>query len=231
MGKNTFKEWFTGKAEKSLYIKTISLAVAILFLGIFLAAITYPRHVPLSTVQISELASRNVHPLGSTIYLITFVIAGLIIMPHGFYFYKILLPDVKIISFLCGVCIFLAGIGLILVGFFPLDVIYQMHVVGAVSVIGGIGLSCLLSVIPIICKLLRKAEWPKWWHLLFVYGPLIIVAVISVIAVGIPVINQLNAGTFDPNYPPPIWALCEWFVLSTAIIWAYGMVIIGKRAD
>lgn len=225
-----FQEWVAGKADKKIYITTISLAVAIMFLGIILAALTYPRTFSFYTVQISELASRNVHPLGSTLYLITFVIAGIIIVPHGVYFYKILLPDVKVISLLCGICIIVAGIGLALVGLFPSDVNYPMHVIGAIGVIGGIALCCLLSIIPIVRKLIRKAEWPKWWHLMFVYGPLFVVALYTAIFVGIPIIQQLNAGTFDPNYPPDVWEICEWLILLTAIIWTYGIIIIGKKS-
>jgi len=170
-----------------------------------------------------------VNPIGFYVFNTGMIISGIIVIPHGFYLYRMLQPDVKILSGMSAIFLMITGVGLSMVGLFPASVNYPMHVVGAFGSIGGVALSCLISIPSIIKKKIRKAAWPKWWHIIVTYGELISIATVAILLVAIPIIIELQAGTFDPNYPPAIWPLCEWLILMSSILWLCGMVFVSPK--
>jgi hypothetical protein len=95
---------------------------------------------------------------------------------------------------------------------------------------GGVSLSCLLSLLPVGKRLLHNAPWPKPWQFAVIYGELFVIIIVAIFLAGVPVIQELQAGTFGPANPPPDWALCEWLLLFSAIIWAVGLVLISPNS-
>ncbi len=223
------RAWMRGNTSKSSYVKSISVVLSILLGGIFSAALLYELPFSFLTVQISQLADLQNNPIGGLIFAICFIAAGIIILPHAIYLYRVMQPDVKIASVVSAAFIAGSGIGIIIVGLFPSDVNYTMHIVGAILAFGGIALGALFSLFPNIKKLLRKADWPKPWQVVVTYGQLVAAILVTLFLVGIPLFAEISAGTFDSNYPPLWWAACEWMLLFSAVAWAILMVYMAPK--
>ncbi len=223
--------WVSGKAEKSTYVKSITMVLCLLLGGIFLAIRFYQPPFSFLTIQISELSKTSDNPVGSPIFRVCFFIAGLFFIPHAFYLIQILDPDWKFLGKISGFFSVIAGCGLIWMAFFTPEAMYPLHVIGAISAIGGIAFSCFFSVPVVIKKVVRKASWPKIWQILLLYGEMIIIAIIALALVAIPIIQELKLGTFDPSNPPAIWPLCEWIILFASIIWACGIIYMSPKKE
>ncbi len=223
------RTWIHGNGKKSDYIKSISIVLGILLGGILSAALLYERPFSFLTVQISQLADLWDNPVGGVIFAICFVVAGVIIIPHAMYMYQVMQPDVKIASAISALFIGASGIGILIVGIFPSNVNYTMHIVGAILAFGGIALGALFSLLPNIKKILRKANWPKPWQVLLTYGQLLATVIITYNLVGIPLFAEISAGTFDSGNPPVWWPLCEWLLLFSAVAWAILMVYMAPK--
>jgi len=224
-----FGIWVSGKAAKTTYLKTILLALAILVTCVGLAGAFYQLPFSFLTVQISYLGGYVDNPIGAVIFSAGFICAGLLIAPHAVYLYQVLLPDVKWMGRLSAVFFFIAGMGIVMVGIFPFDFIYALHITGAIMPFGGVSVSCLCSLFPVGKKLRRKANWPRLWQVLVVFGELFAIMIVAAVLAGIPVIQELQAGTFSSGNPPAAWALCEWLLLFSAIIWAVGIIVISPK--
>ncbi len=223
------RTWLNGNAGKSSYVISISIVLAILLGGIFSAALLYERPFSFLTVQISQLADLGDNPVGGLIFAACFIIAGIIIVPHAIYLYRVMQPDVKVASGIAAIFIAGSGIGIMIVGIFPSNVNYTMHIVGAIAAFGGIALGALFSLFPNLKKILRKAPWPKPWQVLVTYGQLLAATLVTLFLVGIPLLNELAAGTFSSDNPPVWWPLCEWLLLFSAVAWAILMVFMAPK--
>ncbi len=217
--------WIRGNAQKSTYVKSITIVLAILLGGISSAALLYELPFSFLTVQISQLADLQDNPVGGLIFAACFIVAGILIVPHAVYLYKVLLPDVKIASGISASFTAGSGIGIIIVGLFPSGVNYTMHIVGAILAFGGIFVGALFSLFPAIKKLVRKAGWPNPWLVVVTYGQLAIITMLALSLVGIPILNEIMAGTYTSDFLPVLWPLCEWMLLFSAVAWAVGMVL------
>jgi hypothetical membrane protein len=218
------KTWIRGNAGKMDYVKSISFALLILLAGIFIAALLYERPFSFLTVQISELAALRDNPIGGILFDTCFIVAGLIIIPHSLYLYKVMLPDVKQASRVSAAFVVASGIGIIMVGLFPSDIYFMEHIVGAILAFGGVGLSALFSLPAIAKKLLRKEEWLKPWAVLVTYGQLVAVVLATLFLVGIPCLDVILAGSHDFTAALLWWPMCEWLLLLGAVAWAVGMI-------
>jgi hypothetical membrane protein len=203
-------------------------------LGILLAGVLYQLPFSFITTQISDLGMRGTNPVGGWIFTVAFIVAGIIIAPHAFYFYKILEPDAKKVSQLSAAFIFVAGIGLAGVGICQAGIVDPEHDTMAILAFGGIGLSCFLSIVPILQKMKQGGSWPKKWQVLLFYGQLVVVVIVTAIVVGTSTVNVYdptyafypNAPTFYANYPLG-WPPCEWSLLFSAIFWALGLILMS----
>ncbi len=223
------RAWICGNAEKSSYVKSITVMLAILLGGILSAALLYERPFSFLTIQISQLAELEDNPVGGVIFAICFIVAGVIIVPHAIYLYRVMQPDVKIASGISAVFIGGSGIGIIIVGLFPSNVNYTMHIVGAILAFGGIAMGALFSLLSIIKKISRKAVWPRPWQVILMYGQLVVAMMVTLFLVGIPLYGALSAGTFSSYNPPYWWALCEWLLLFSAVAWSILLVYMAPR--
>ncbi|HMF34234.1 MAG TPA: DUF998 domain-containing protein [Candidatus Lokiarchaeia archaeon] len=230
------RTWLHGKATKINYVKMLILAIGILILGIIFAGAFYQLPFSFLTTQISDLGMRPTNPVGSWIFTVAFIFAGIIIAPHAFYFYEILQPDAKRVSKLSAACIFVAGIGLAGVGIFQAGLFDPVHDTVSVMAFGGIGLSCFLSIVPIRKKMKQNAPWPKLWQVILFYGQFIVVIIITAI-----VVTTASTNIFDPTYAfypgvpidysyyPLGWPPCEWSLLFSAIFWAFGLILMSPN--
>ncbi len=223
------RAWARGNAGKLAYIKSISIVLAILLGGIFAAALLYERPFSFLTVQISQLADLGDNPVGGVLFAACLIVAGVLILPHAMYLYRVMLPDVKIAGGISAFFIGASGIGISIVGIFPSDVNYAMHIVGAILAFGGIALGAIFSLPPLLKKLWRGAGWPKPWQVLVTYGQLAVAVVVTIFLVGIPLAGDLAAGTFSSANPPTWWAPCEWMLLFSAVAWAILLVYMAPR--
>jgi hypothetical membrane protein len=221
--------WLKGQADKKSYIISMLITLAILLTGIFGAILLYQDDFSFLRIQISELAYPSVNPIGFYVFNTGMILAGILVIPHVPRLYRMLQPDMKILNIISAFFFGITGIGLIMIGLFPASGNYDIHIVGAFGSIGGIAVSCLFSMPSIIKKLIRKAAWPKWWHVLVTYGEMLIISTVSILLVAIPIIIELQAGTFDPAYPPAIWPLCEWLILMSSILWVCGIIFVSPK--
>jgi hypothetical protein len=197
-----------------------------MFIGILLAILFYGRPFSFLTDQISFLGDTS-DPKSAFWFSLGFILAGILIMPHATYLYRILLPDFKLFGTISAIFFAIAGIGVFMLGIFAENVIYPIHVLSAMLAIGGIVLSCFFSLGPMIKKKIRKASWPSILQLLGMYIEFILLACFAIPVLAIPTLNQVLAGTFDPSQPPRFWALTEWLILAGSIIWACGMIYLS----
>ncbi len=216
--------WIRGNAPKMAYVKSITAALLILLGGILIAGLLYEQTFSFLTVEISTLAGLGDNPVGGIIFDACFVAAGLIIIPHSLYLYKVMLPDVKQASRISAAFIVASGVGIIMVGLFPADLFFTEHIVGAVMAFGGVGLSALFSLAPIGKKLYQKVEWLKPWAVIVTYGQLLAIVLLTLFIVGIPIFGDLAAGNTVSSESLLWWPMCEWLLLLGAVTWAVGMV-------
>ena len=186
-----FRTWISGKANKMTYVKTLLLALGILIFGIILAGFFYQLPFSFLTTQISDLGMRPTNPIGAWIFTFAFIIAGIIIVPHAFFFYRVLQPEAKKFSQISAGLIMISGIGLAGVGIFQAGLVDIEDDIVAICAFGGLGLSCLVSLIPIIKKIRAHAVWPKLWHIILFYGPFIVVLIVTAI---------FSFCSFNPTY-------------------------------
>jgi hypothetical protein len=220
--KESFRLWFLGKQSKEIYKKTITLNLIIVVVTLLVSILLYSESFSLYEHQISFLGSRRENPAGYLIFNIGFIIAGLIFIPHVFFLYQCLLPDIKILSQISILFLLLASIGLSFVGIFPSDFIYSTHMIAAVTAFGGIAFSMILMIFPFIKKILRNAEWPSIRIMLLFFCPLISIIVFTAIFVGVPVLEDFPNSILGE--PPELWAICEWLIAITSMFWFFGMI-------
>lgn len=224
-----FKLWIEGKSNKNVYVKNIFFISGFLIIGVLTTAFLYEGEFSFLTKQISQIGNPNKNPIGSIIFSITLIITGCLLIPNILFFYRSLLPDVKIISIFSAIFLILGSIGLAMVGIFPASGNYTMHIISAIMAIGGIALSALASIAPIIKKIISDKGNHQVIKYLVIYGQFLTVAIMTIFLVAIPIINEFSAGTFDPNIPPDAWPICEWAIFFSSIIWACGMILSAKK--
>ncbi len=223
------RPWIRGDGQKSDYIKSIGLVFGIMFGGLLAAIIFYEPPFSFLWVEVSDLAVTTDNPVGGVIIAACFIVAGLLLAPHGLYLFKMLQSPVRVVAGASGTCLFASGIGFSLVGLFPYDINSAMHLAGAFVAIGGLALSSWLSIVPVAKKLARKTLCPTPWHVLVVYGQLFVIEFIAIVLAGVPIVSEITAGTFVSGAVPPLWPPCEWASLFSAVIWVVGMMIIEPR--
>ena len=228
---NSFFCLIAGNATKKHYVVLNMIATAVLLIGIFVAASYYNHYgktFSFLTVQISELGSPSKNSDGYLIFAIAMVLAGLLFIPSTFYFYKIFLPDAKVMSYLSSVFLFIGVIGLIMVGIFNPRLNYEMHALSAFLAIGGIITSYLSSVICVAKKMARKASWPKVAPIVLIYGGFLSVLLAALLLVGLPLLMK-GVWIMDLHGAPPYWEVCEWAIFFSGIIWISGVLIISPK--
>ena len=220
--KASFKLWFLGKHDKELYKKTITLNLIILVGTLVISILLFSVPFSFYLHQISFLGSTYWNPNGFLVFNIGFIIIGILLIPHCFFFYKYLLPDIKMFSRLSVFFLLIASVGLSLVGVFPSSGNYTLHITAAVLAFGGIAFSMIFMLFPLLKKIKRKEPWPSPKLVLILFLPLFIIIIFTAIAVGIPVVNNFPASMY--NEPPELWALCEWLIAFTGMFWFFGIL-------
>ncbi len=220
--KKSFKLWILGKQSKELYKKTLTLNLIIFSSTIIISILLFSGTFSFYEHQISFLGNNHWNPLGSLIFNNGFIIAGLIFIPHCFYVYQIILPDLKIFCKISVFFLLIASIGLSLVGIFPSSGNYTMHMTAAVMAFGGIAFSMIFMIFPLLKKIKRKEKWPSKRIILILFSPLIFIIIFTAIFVGIPVVNNFPDSLY--NKPPELWALCEWLIAFTGMFWFFGII-------
>ncbi|MBD3352400.1 MAG: DUF998 domain-containing protein [Candidatus Lokiarchaeota archaeon] len=225
-----FINWLFGKSKKALYAKSVLVTLFIIFGSIFLSIYLYPSGFSFKTHEISGLGSSGNSDLGSKVFNIGFMISGVLFLPHVFYLYRRLMPDLKILSTLSSALLFFASIGISMVGLFPSNASYIMHVIAAIFAIGGSFLSSLVIIPTLVVKIKNNKDW-KIGPFLIIYGQLLFVCIFTIIEVGIPILIEIINGIYITGTYPPIWPICEWGILFSIIIWVCGLFISIPRED
>jgi len=218
----SLKMWISGKHDKEVYKKTLTLNLIIVFLTLLVSILLFSKSFSLYLHQISFLGSSYWNPEGHVIFNIGFIIAGLIFIPHTLFLYYRLLPDLKVFSLLSGFFLLIASIGFALVGVFPSSGNYTAHMTAAVMAFGGIALGMIFMIFPLLKKIKRKEKWPTPKLMLILFLPLISIIIFTLIFVGIPVVNNLPDSLY--NEPPEIWAFCEWLIAFSGFFWFFGII-------
>jgi hypothetical protein len=225
-----FINWIWGKAEKSTYIKSISLAIGIYFSGIISGMVFFKPSLSILMNRISDIGNTQQNPIGSIFFNLGLILSGLLMIVHANYFYYLLSPHGKTLSLLSAACIVIEGLGNMMVGFFPENINISMHLVSALMSFGGTIVSSILSFIPLIKKVKNKAPWPKVSHLFLMYSILFVVILISISFVGIPMLIKMYAVTYDAKYIAVMWPLCEWLIAAGCVSWIFGMIVISPQS-
>jgi hypothetical membrane protein len=221
---NDIIKWLVGKDTKSIYVKTLSIALIIFFVTLIYCAYVYPIPFSFNDIQISYLGERF-NSEGYLVFSVGFIVVGLLMVPHCLFFLQKLLPDLKLLSQICVFLLMVSSIGLSLVGIFPADGIYSMHIVAAMGAIGGIAFSAILLIPVMIKKYRSKTEENKAWNyklILVIYAIMFAVIIFGVIACAIPIIKELLAGTYIAHSYPPLWPITEWLIFFASVIFLFG---------
>ncbi len=177
-------------------------------------------------VQISQLGG-EFNEQGYLVFSTGFIMSGVLMIPHCLFFYRKLLPDLKLLSHLCSLLLIIASLGIIGVGVFREDWIYYLHIVAAIMAIGGIALTSLL-LIPVMIKKyhLKKENVDNSWNfkiVIIIYSIIMSVIIFGIFSSGIPILKEILAGTYVEHTYPPLWPITEWMIFFAAIIFLYGI--------
>ena len=220
------KDWILGKQSKEVYHKTL-LGVSILIICTFVFSIIfYPKDFSFLTTQVSALGGFRPESLGYYIYTVGFISMGILLIPHGLYLFRSLKSDLGIYGRISFFLIIIACFSISCVGVFPMSFSRAAHFTAAAMAFGGFVIGMIFLINPLVKRIKRGAEWPTWKLIIILFSPLIITSILTIIIVGVPVVNQLLNGQ-EVN-EPEIWALFEWLLVFSSMYWFIGIVFTCK---
>lgn len=226
---DSMRTWLIGKSNKSTYVKSLLAVVLIFGLTILLSILFYPRVFSFLSTQVSSLGALRLYSPGYYIFTIGFISIGILLVPHGLFLYRCLKPDLGLLGNTSIFFLFLASIGISLVGVFPTDISYAAHLTGAIMAFGGIVLGMIFIIFPFAKRIRRDEDWPSISLIILLFSPLIITAILTAIIIGIPVGTQiLNGLELDE---PEIWALFEWLLVFFSMYWFFGIIFTCKELE
>jgi len=223
--------WYSGKEERELYVKTAILNIIIMLGSMLIAAIIWNisnvEQYSILKFAISDLGSFYRNP-GYIMFSIGLIIAGIIFIPHALYFYRCLKPDIELLSKISLLFFLISSVGITLVGVFPHDIYYLAHTIAAVMAFGGLVIATLFMTFPLLKKLLRKAEWPSLKILILFLTPPVVIFISTAILIGLPFINDLSNNIFSLDSLPDLWPLFEWLMMLSALYAVFGILLTSK---
>jgi hypothetical protein len=206
----------------------------LILIGVVLVSyLLYQGEFSILNKQISELDNLQSNPIGSYVFEIGFIVTGCLFVPNAMNIIVLMQKKNKIIGTLAGIFYCMAGLGMIVVGFFPVRRSYIMHIVGAGLGFGGLAMGIFLSLILIFVKGEKTAQATPTTQttplclnirLLAVvfYVPFLIAVILAIIFAGIPVIESMQTGSEFGEFVPNGWEIYEWAMFFTGLFSMFG---------
>jgi len=225
---------WTGKADKSSFIKYVLFWFMIYGIGAIISALFYSEPYSLMKFDISYLGSPAIdrNPNGFWIYNLTVMITGFMEIPQYVYLYKQLRDSAKLWTWFCCFLGIIGYIGFALIGIAnqdgPLD---PYHRIATILAFGGLGAPVFL-LIPVFIRRIRK-KFPTGYDLkafLIMYTTVFVFGGITGIFLGFYQFEETEALTLYPNVNP-LWFdrhIWEWIALFIIMAWLFLSVALIK---
>ncbi len=221
------KIWLQGKAPKAVYQKTLGLTLAIFAGSLLIAILRYAPGFTMLEVQISGLGQIRGDPIGTMVFRVGFIVVGALLIPHALFVYRALMPTLSGLVRVVGMFLILSGVGIALVGIFPSDYDYTLHIVAAILAIGGIAAAALFLIPVLVVKARRGEPFGNGVILSLLYVQLLAVYLVTIFLAAVPAIVDLQDGVLDVT--PVAWAPCEWAILFGSVVWLFGIFFLTRE--
>jgi hypothetical protein len=215
---SNLKSIWAGTASKRLYLEYFFAVLGIYIAGIVIAAALYPGGFSFFDVYTSYLGGVTQNPVGRYFYNNAELVTGILLVPHFTFMYKQLTPACKALSFLACLFGIVGSAGFAFIGIYAQGVNYEGHRWTTILAFGGFGVSAILMLLAFIRKAALKHAWPKWWHIVVIYGQVFVVIGIVVLGGELDVAPAIFTDEFN-----------EWVYLFVVMGWIIEIPLITPR--
>ncbi|MBD3350771.1 MAG: DUF998 domain-containing protein [Candidatus Lokiarchaeota archaeon] len=196
----------TGNADRETHRKYFFVVMLIFWSGCLLSQLFFPGGYSILDNYISDMGWIAVNPVGCWFFIVGGTLTGILFIPHCLYIHRKLMPDFALFSYLSTFSCIVGSIGLMIVALFTKDdFLKHVHDVAADVAFGGFGIGAFFMMFVLIRKIIIKADWPKIYQFLIIYGGAIIL--------GAVLLNIENN------------TLQQWMGLFTLMYWLIGIYL------
>ncbi|HMF31783.1 MAG TPA: DUF998 domain-containing protein [Candidatus Lokiarchaeia archaeon] len=203
--------FFTGRASKRDQLLFFAFTLAVLLTGIIISQAFFPGGYSILNNHISDQGGWANNPQVFWVFDICVVISGILLISSFVWLYRRLLPTMPPVSHLATLGSLAGCVGFICVGLFPQDLGWP-HNYAADLAFGGLGLGALLMFFILIRKMWLREPWPNKVGFGVVFGQIIVVGIIALIA-------QLAHVE---------WAPFQWSLMISEGVWLFGILLLAK---